>query len=117
MNHIQSKKGIPCESEIHAVGIRSGLGRFTRSNPGIRIYTREVNRLRAEATATLDGTRQRLTTLNRQIANIVDTVAAGRASPALLDSLEKLETEKNHLERDLRWPRKIGQVFKVYSPD
>ena len=25
--------------------IRSGLGRFTRSNPGIRIYTREVNRL------------------------------------------------------------------------
>ena len=84
--------------------IRSGLGRFTRSNPGIRIYTREVNRLRAEATATLDGTRQRLTTLNRQIANIVDTVAAGRASPALLDSLEKLETEKNHLERDLAGP-------------
>ena len=81
--------------------IRSDLGRFTRSNPSIRIYTREVNRLRAEATATLDGTRQRLTTLNRQITNIVDTVAAGRASPALLDSLEKLETEKNHLERDL----------------
>lgn len=67
-------------------------------------YTREVNRLRAEATATHDGTRQRLTTLNRQIANIVDTVAAGRASPALLDRLEKLETEKNHLDQDLAGP-------------
>ena len=70
----------------------------------VREYTREVNRLRAEATATHDGTRQRLTTLNRQIANIVDTVAVGRASPALLDRLEKLETEKDHLERDLAGP-------------
>ena len=70
----------------------------------VREYTREVNRLRAEATATHDGTRQRLTTLNRQIANIVDTVAVGRSSPALLDRLEKLETEKDHLERDLAGP-------------
>jgi len=70
----------------------------------VREYTREVNRLRAEASATHDGTRQRLTTLNRKIVNIVDTVAAGRASPALLDRLEKLETEKNHLDQDLAGP-------------
>ena len=70
----------------------------------VREYTREVNRLRAEASATHDGARQRLSTLNRQIENIVDTVAAGRASTALLDRLEKFELEKNQLELELTGP-------------
>ena len=70
----------------------------------VREYTREVNRLRAEASAIHDGARQRLSTLNRQIVNIVDTVAAGRASTALLDRLEKFELEKNQLELELTGP-------------
>ena len=70
----------------------------------VREYTREVNRLRAEATATHDGARQRLSTLNRQIENIVDTVAAGQASPALLDRLEKLESEKKELDQNMAAP-------------
>ena len=32
MNHIQSKKGIPCESEIHAVGIRSNINGVTTAS-------------------------------------------------------------------------------------
>jgi site-specific DNA recombinase len=67
-------------------------------------YTREINRLRAEATANHDGTKNRLVALNRQIDNIVDAVAAGQASPALLGRLKKLELQKTELENDLAGP-------------
>jgi hypothetical protein len=70
----------------------------------VQEYTREINRLRAESTAHHDETKNRLATLNRQIDNIVDAVAAGRASPALLGRLEKLELEKIELENDLAGP-------------
>jgi len=66
----------------------------------IRGYTREINRLRAEAAATYTGARQRLTVLQRQIDNIVDAVAQGRASPALLDRLATLEAEKDRLKQE-----------------
>ena len=42
-----------------------------------------------------------MVTLNRQIDNIVDAVAAGQASPALLGRLENLELEKKELEKNL----------------
>ena len=70
----------------------------------VQEYTREINRLRAESTAKHDGTKNRLVTLNRQIDNIVDSVAAGQASPALLHRLEKLELEKEDLENRLAGP-------------
>ena len=70
----------------------------------IREYTREINRLRAESAANHDGAKNRLVTVNRQIDNIVDAVAAGQASPALLGRLEKLELEKKELENDLAGP-------------
>ena len=67
-------------------------------------YTREVNRLKSEASAVHAGSKRRLTTLDNQIANIVETVASGRASPALLDRLEKLEAEKGRLSVELDEP-------------
>jgi site-specific DNA recombinase len=67
----------------------------------VQEYTREINRLRAETTANHDGTKNRLITLNRQIDNIVDAVAAGKTRPALLDRLEQLELEKKKLKNDL----------------
>ena len=67
-------------------------------------YTREINRLRAECSANHEGTKTQLVTLNRQIDNIVDAVAAGQASPALLGRLKKLELEKNKLEKILIGP-------------
>ena len=70
----------------------------------VREYTREINRLRAEATANHDGTKNRLVALNRQIDNIVDAVAAGQASPALLGRLNKLELKKSELENELADP-------------
>ena len=70
----------------------------------VQEYTREINRLRAESTAHHDETKNRLVTLNRQIENIVDAVAVGQASPALLGRLEKLELEKIELENDLAGP-------------
>ncbi len=62
----------------------------------VQEYTREINRLRAESTANHDGMKNRLVTLNRQIDNIVDAVAAGQASPALLGRLENLELKKRN---------------------
>ena len=70
----------------------------------VQEYTRRINRLRAESTAKHDGTKNRLVTLNRQIDNIVDAVAAGQASPALVGRLEKLELEKKDLENHLAGP-------------
>ncbi len=70
----------------------------------VQEYTREINRLRAESTANHDGTKKQLVTMNRQIDNIVDAVATGQASVALLCRLEKLELEKKELENDLTGP-------------
>ncbi len=70
----------------------------------VQEYTREINRLRAESTANHDGAKIRLVTLTRQIENIVDAVAAGQASPALLGRLEKLELKKRDLENQLAGP-------------
>ena len=70
----------------------------------VQEYTREINRLRAEASASHEGTENRLATLHRQIDNIVDAVATGNASPALLDRLNKLELDKKELENDLTAP-------------
>ncbi len=64
----------------------------------VREYTREINRLRAEASAIHTQSRQRLDDINRRVANIVDAIAAGRSGTALLDKLEALESEKAELE-------------------
>ena len=70
----------------------------------VQEYTREINRLRDEATANYNATENRLVILSRQINNIVDAVAAGEASPALLDRLTHLEQEKKNLECELSGP-------------
>ena len=64
----------------------------------IREYTAEVNRLRADASASRTANELRLTTIGKQIDNIVETVASGRSSPALLDRLELLERERAEVE-------------------
>jgi site-specific DNA recombinase len=70
----------------------------------VREYTAEINRLRQEASSGRFAAKQRLTSLSSQIDNIVDTVAYGKSSPALLERLEKLEAEKGRLELELGEP-------------
>ena len=64
----------------------------------VQEYTREFNRLQAEASAKRVAKGQRLAVVDRQIVNIVETIAAGEASPALLQRLRELEREKANLE-------------------
>ena len=64
----------------------------------VQEYTREFNRLQAEASAKRVAKGQRLAVVDRQIVNIVETIAAGEASPALLQRLGELEREKADLE-------------------
>lgn len=70
----------------------------------VREYTREINRLRAEASAIHTQSGQRLDDINRRVANIVDAIAAGRSGTALLDKLEALESEKAELEANKSQP-------------
>ena len=67
----------------------------------IREYTKEINQVRREAGTTHAHTEKQNERLSRQINNIVETVASGRASQALLDRLEQLEAEKQRLDADL----------------
>ena len=67
----------------------------------VREYTDEVNRVRAEANASHDEANRRRTSLHAQIDNLVDSVAAGRASPALLDRLEEHEAELGRIKAEL----------------
>ena len=70
----------------------------------IREYTRETNRLRAEVATAHAGLQQRLTALDKQIANIVEAITEGRTSGALLDRLETLEREKHKLQIEMAKP-------------
>ena len=70
----------------------------------VREYTREINRLRAEASASHTQSRQRLDDIDRRVANIVDAIAAGRSGTALLDKLQALESEKAELEANQSQP-------------
>ena len=70
----------------------------------VREYTKEINRLRAEESAIHTQSRQRLDDINKQVANIVDAIAAGRSGTALLDKLEALESEKAELEANKSHP-------------
>ena len=70
----------------------------------VREYTREINRLRAEASAIHAQSKQRLDDINRRVANIVDAIAGGRSGTALLDKLEALESEKVELEANKSHP-------------
>ena len=67
----------------------------------VQEYTGEFNRLQAEASAKSVAKGQRLAVVDRQIANIVETIAAGEASPALLQRLGELEREKADLEANM----------------
>ena len=60
----------------------------------VREYAKETNRLLAEQSATQSRAHVRLKALDTQINNIVEAVASGKSSPALLDRLETLEKEK-----------------------
>jgi site-specific DNA recombinase len=70
----------------------------------VREYTDEVNRIRSEATASRTAANKRRAELEKQIEHIVDTVAAGRASPALLDRLEMREAELDRVKTELTAP-------------
>jgi len=74
----------------------------------IKEYTKEVNRLRAESAASQDGTQKRVSRLHGQIENIVEAIATGQSSPALLTRLENLEKEKHEFEQ--------GLAFNVPDP-
>ena len=67
-------------------------------------YTEEVNRIRGEAAASHAEANKRRTSLETKIERIVDTVAAGRASNALLDRLEKHEAELELIKTELTTP-------------
>ena len=54
-----------------------------------------------EASSRHVETERRLILVNGQVDNIVEAVAGGRSSSALLDRLEVLESEKEKLEREL----------------
>jgi site-specific DNA recombinase len=70
----------------------------------VREYTDEVNRIRSEATASHTATNKRRSDLEKQIEHIVDSVADGRASSALLDRLEKREAELELVKTELTAP-------------
>ncbi len=70
----------------------------------VREYTSEINRLRAEASASHTQSRQRLDDIDRRVANIVEAIAAGRSGTALLDKLEALESEMAELEANQSRP-------------
>ena len=70
----------------------------------VREYTDEVNRIRAEASASHAEANRRRTSLEARIENLVDTVATGRASPALLDRLEQHEAELDQIKTELTAP-------------
>jgi site-specific DNA recombinase len=60
----------------------------------VQEYTREFNRLKDEVSSARTASRRRLDLVNKQIANLVEAVSAGRSSTALLDRLQVLETER-----------------------
>ena len=70
----------------------------------VREYTEEVNRIRAKASASHAEANRRRTSLETQIGNLVDSVAAGRESPALLDRLEQREAELDQIKIELTAP-------------
>ena len=70
----------------------------------VREYTSEVNRIRAEAASSHVEADRRRASLQTQIENIVDAVADGRASPALLDRLEKHEAALDQIKVELTAP-------------
>ena len=71
----------------------------------VREYTKELNRIRAEASSSRVETDRRRGSLETQIKNIVEAVASGRTSSALLDRLEKLEEELDCLKDELTAPQ------------
>jgi site-specific DNA recombinase len=70
----------------------------------VREYTKETNRLLAERSATQSHAYARLKALVTQISNIVEVVASGNSSPALLDRLEALEKEKQAISEQATEP-------------
>jgi len=67
----------------------------------VREYTVEINRLKAEATAHQQGARNKLRNLSVSIDNIVDAIAVGKTSTALLKRLDQLEREKELLKHSM----------------
>ena len=67
----------------------------------VREYTVEINRLKAEATAHQQGARNKLRNLSVSIDNIVDAIAVGKTSTALLKRLDQLEGEKELLKHSM----------------
>ena len=70
----------------------------------VREFTAEINRQKAEASSVHTETDRKLIATVKQITNIVDAVAAGRSSEALLDRLAALELDKSKLESNLSGP-------------
>ena len=67
----------------------------------VREYTVEINRLKAEATAHQQGARNKLRNLSVSIDNIVDAIAVGKTSTALLKRLDQLDGEKELLKHSM----------------
>jgi len=85
-------------------GIQENLVTPELTQVFIKEYTKEINRLRSEATTDAEHSRKRITKVEQQIGNIVEAVANGRSSNTLLDKLDALEAEKIQLFKDRSTP-------------
>ena len=65
-------------------------------------YTRHMNKLRAEATASLAGYKAELAKVTREMGRLVDAIAEGAGVSLVKDRMLALETHKLDLERLVR---------------
>ena len=64
-------------------------------------YTREINRLRIEASADLEGQRVELKKVERQIDAMIEAITDGLYQPTMKVKMEGLEDRKAELQREL----------------
>jgi len=64
-------------------------------------FTREVNRLRMEAGASLNAARSELPKIERQIRGIIEAIKDGLYQPSMKVEMERLEAKKSKIEQML----------------
>jgi hypothetical protein len=64
-------------------------------------FTRELNRLAAEASAGIDGKRREVESVRRKLAGLIDAIADGLRAPGLQGKLDELEARRAALEGEI----------------
>ena len=98
-NHLTVRLDRPEEAGLRGLQDRLLAPELTKEFA--REYTIEINRLKVEATAHQQGSRNKLRNLSESIDNIVDAIAVGKTSKALLKRLNQLEGEKELLKHSM----------------